>query len=63
MDVAYMDVIYNQAEDKTRVLIYSFEQADAITTGDLLYLAGTGKLIAVETAEYRGTMMNATIAK
>jgi hypothetical protein len=62
-DVSYMDMIYNQAGDTTRILIYSFEQDDALTSGELFYVDGNASLISVETAEYRGTMMNAIIAK
>jgi hypothetical protein len=60
-DAGNMDIGYYQTGNKTRVFIFSFEQGDAITSGDLLHFSGEASLDSVETAEYRGTVMTAII--
>jgi len=58
-NAGHMDMIYNQDGNSTRVLIYSLEKDDAITSGDLLSIDGAAELVKVETAEYRGATMKA----
>ncbi len=60
-DVGHMDMGYYQTGNTTRVFIYSLEQNDFISSGELLYFVGDASLDSVETAEYRGTVMNTII--
>jgi hypothetical protein len=56
-----MDVIYNDFGDQTYVLVFSFEEDEYITSGNILTIDGKASLDSVETAEYRGTIVTAKI--
>ncbi|MCK4574494.1 MAG: cadherin repeat domain-containing protein, partial [candidate division Zixibacteria bacterium] len=56
-DASYMDMIYHYEGNSTRVLVYSFEKGDAITSGELLYTDGEASLVSVDAAEYRGVSL------
>jgi hypothetical protein len=56
-DASHMDMVYNQEGNSTRVLIFSLDKGDAITTGNLLYIDGEASLVSVEAAEYRGATL------
>ena len=56
-DASHMDLVYHQDGNSTRVFVYSYEQGDAVTSGDLLYVDGEASLISVEAAEYRGASL------
>jgi len=60
-DLSHMELYYNQVGNQTNVLIFSFEEGDYISSGDLLYFTGDASLDSVETAEYRGTVVNTVI--
>jgi len=56
-DASHMDMVYNQEGNSTRVLIFSLDLGDAVTTGNLLYIDGEASLVSVEAAEYRGATL------
>ena len=57
VDASHMDMVYHYDGSNTRVLVFSYEKDDAITSGDLLYTDGEATLVSVDAAEYRGATM------
>jgi hypothetical protein len=58
-DVGHMELAYHYDGTNTRVLVYGYDQFDAINSGDLVYTDVETNLVSVEAAEYRGTTMTA----
>jgi hypothetical protein len=57
-DAAHMEMVYNQTENSTRVLIFpSMTAGGSITDGSLLYIDGSASLISIEAAEYNGATL------
>jgi hypothetical protein len=53
-EASHMELIYGHVDNTTRALIYGIGQGLAITSGEVLHVQGSGELVSVEAADYRG---------